>query len=268
MRERNDQHPRRCDPRTETNWVCTLSAPIRTASVENVAVDADERIALSKDPRKLSADMIDIVNSDVSYFIDNHLQYFEFDRPLSSDDLRSRDNNYLVNLHGNQTLRRLRAVMAQHLPLPCHHEDVAAWIVQPARTGPVSIGMTVEEAQRAAHDALIGDYPNSDGYYVSLAHGSGGVSFMVRGGRIARADVTTRAIRTAEGAEVGMTEAQIIGLYGSRAILRPHKYVETGHYITVNPKSAYQIEFETDGHRVTQYRAGKTPEVQFVEHCL
>lgn len=261
-------------PRIAAQWINfwahndLVSAPIQAASVENVAVDADERIALSRDPRKLSADMIDIVNSDVSYFIDNHLQYFEFDRPLSSGDLRSRDNNYLVNLHANQTLRRLRTLMAERLPLPCEHKDVSSWVVSPRRAGPVSIGMTVKEAESVVRTELSGDPPNPQCYYVSLAHGSGGVSFMVEGGRIARVDITTRTVRTEQGAEVGMTEEEILRIYGSRAVVSPHKYLDSGHYITVDPKAAYQTQFATDGKRVTEYRAGKFPAVQYVEGCL
>ena len=47
----------------------------------------------------------------------------------------------------------------------------------------------------------------------------------------------------------------------------PHKYNPGGHYITVTGAGSNRIVFETDGSRVTNYRAGRSPEVEQVERC-
>ena len=50
----------------------------------------------------------------------------------------------------------------------------------------------------------------------------------------------------------------------------PHKY-EDGHYLTVTPTAAadkqFRIVFETARGRVTRYRAGLMPSVEYVEGC-
>jgi hypothetical protein len=82
---------------------------------------------------------------------------------------------------------------------------------------------------------------------------------------MARVDTTSRRYMTAEGARVGDTEARIKQLYRGRVTVEPHKYID-GHYLIVgNKKSA--IIFETDGKKVLMIRAGRYPEVEWVEGC-
>jgi hypothetical protein len=54
------------------------------------------------------------------------------------------------------------------------------------------------------------------------------------------------------------------------AKVEPHKYTD-GPYLVQPPAaatgSAYRIVFETDGRRVTRYRAGMRPQVEYVEGC-
>jgi hypothetical protein len=93
---------------------------------------------------------------------------------------------------------------------------------------------------------------------------------MVRGGEVARVQVDSGPVRTVEGAGIGDSEARIDSLYHGRVTVGPHKYTE-GHYLTVKPttgdESAFRLLFETDGRRVTRYRAGRLPEVEWVEGC-
>ena len=81
---------------------------------------------------------------------------------------------------------------------------------------------------------------------------------------------TTAKVFAAEGARVGDSEDAVRKLYGSRVSVTPHKYTN-GHYLTVTPMapsdSQYRIIFETDGKRVTRYRAGRLPQVAYVEGC-
>jgi hypothetical protein len=138
--------------------------------------------------------------------------------------------------------------------------------------GPVLTGMQLSEA---VNMGLLSENPNlkPECDYVFPAVGSGipeGVSVMVVRGRIARIDVDTGAVTTAEGAKLGDTEERLKDLYGDDIKSTPHKYIEKGHYMTVLGDSASAgkaIVFETDGQQVTMFRGGRLPEVQWVEAC-
>jgi hypothetical protein len=135
----------------------------------------------------------------------------------------------------------------------------------------VRVGMTVSEASRAV-EMQAEDKPNPDCYYVKPKNSPQVIGFMVTNGRIARVDVwQNRQITTLSGAKIGDSEARIRSLYPGRIQTTPHKYVPNGHYLTFVPKDAsgrnYRVVFETDGQKVTSFRAGKLPEVQYVEGC-
>jgi hypothetical protein len=109
--------------------------------------------------------------------------------------------------------------------------------------------------------------------YVFPAVGAGipeGVSVMVVKGKIARIDVDTGSVTTEEGAKIGDTEEKIKSIYGDDLQIHPHKYITGGHYLVVPGDSASAgkaLVFETDGQHVTMFRAGRQPEVQWVEGC-
>ena len=94
--------------------------------------------------------------------------------------------------------------------------------------------------------------------------------FMLVSDTLVRIDVRDSTVATAEGARVGHTEARIAQLYPGRVTTQPHKYTgPTGHYLVVPSTSdaAHLTVFETDGQRVTNYRVGRKPEVEWVEGC-
>lgn len=138
--------------------------------------------------------------------------------------------------------------------------------------GQVQIGMQLSEA---VDMGLLSENPNlkPECDYVFPAVGAGipeGVSVMVVRGRIARIDVDTGAVTTEEGAKVGDTEERLRSLYGDDAKVTPHKYIEKGHYFTIAGDSASAgkaLVFETDGNRIERFRAGRLPEVGWVEAC-
>ncbi|MBE9227940.1 hypothetical protein IQ264_21185 [Phormidium sp. LEGE 05292] len=142
--------------------------------------------------------------------------------------------------------------------------------------GPIRVGMTVNQAAQAAGTKLvqIGSGGEEGGcLYFQPQREPKGVSFMVINNRIARIDIReNKRITTGKGAKIGDTETRIKSLYPGQIQVTPHKYVQNGHYLTFVPKDSvdknYRLLFETDGTRVTQYRAGKLPEVEFVEGCL
>ncbi|AVH70982.1 hypothetical protein [Nostoc sp. 'Lobaria pulmonaria (5183) cyanobiont'] len=138
--------------------------------------------------------------------------------------------------------------------------------------GTVQVGMTVPQAAKAAGTKLVGDAPNNNCYYVKPQNQPKNLSFMVTKGRISRVDVRqNNQITTLKGAKIGDTEAQIKSLYPGQIKVTPHKYVQNGHYLTFIPKDRgdrnYRLVFETDGKLVTEFRAGKLPEVEYVEGC-
>jgi hypothetical protein len=132
--------------------------------------------------------------------------------------------------------------------------------------------MTIAEATTALKGALAvpkGGDSNACGY-VEWRGGPTGVHIMVEAGRIARIEVRAGTIATDAGARIGDSEQRVDSLYAHRATVTPRKYTN-GHYLTVAPRapadSAYRIVFETDSGRVTTYRAGKRPAVEYVEGC-
>jgi hypothetical protein len=151
--------------------------------------------------------------------------------------------------------------------------------------GPVKVGMNLPEAAAAANTRLYVSYSGNDScYYLETEGELKGVSFMVTKDEaksklsyvtsdiIARVDIDNPKITTASGAKIGDTEARIKSLYPGQIKVTSHQYVQGGHYLTFIPKNKadqnYRVIFETDGQRVTRYRAGKLPEVEYVERCL
>lgn len=145
-----------------------------------------------------------------------------------------------------------------------------SFTITPNSFGPLRVGMTVAQAA----SAMGGGFAAPSGYdggcgYARLTKAPAGLAVMLEGGKIARFEVRNGGIKTAEGAGIGDTEARIKSLYGATVASTPHKYVQGGHYLTVTPSagSSNRIVFETDGSKVTEYRSGKTPEVEQVERC-
>lgn len=135
--------------------------------------------------------------------------------------------------------------------------------------GPVVVGMTLAEAEAALHAELALVPPGEPCSYAFVGTDRV-VALMVIDGRIARVDVQHGTVKTAEGAGIGDSEERIRALYPGRVEVLPHKYID-GHYLTVTPAapadSAYRIVFETDGRHVLRYRAGRLPEVRWIEGC-
>jgi hypothetical protein len=143
------------------------------------------------------------------------------------------------------------------------------WTVTEMGWGPVRAGMSVADA-RAALGGKLSEPANRQCDYVKPLDGPPGVQLMVVGDQIARVDVIDTTVATAAGARVSDDEARIGALYPGRVRSGPHKYVE-GHYLVVRrgtgADSVYRLVFETDGKRVTRFRGGRLPEVEWVEGC-
>ena len=151
----------------------------------------------------------------------------------------------------------------------------AAADAAPARVGAdgygkLRIGMSASAA-RAALGAAWSDNGAGRGEgcrHVRIAEPSSTVRAMVVGETVARVEVDSGTIVTDRGARVGDSEERIDSLYRGLVRVEPHKYTD-GHYLVVTPAadSTRRIIFETDGNVVTRYRAGRMPEVEWVEGC-
>ena len=138
--------------------------------------------------------------------------------------------------------------------------------------GPARVGMSKAEAEQALGDTIdVGPSPPGASCAYATARHHGGVAFMLIDGRIARVDARADSVRTEEGAGVGDPEQRIYYLYGGYVERQPHHYVDEGHYLIVRPPpgsdDTRRLIFETDGKVVTIFRAGRMPEVEWIEGC-
>jgi hypothetical protein len=165
-----------------------------------------------------------------------------------------------------------KAVKGRNGPNGAARDSVSDLALNEDGLGQIQVGMTLGDA---VNMGLLNENPNmkSNCDFVFPAVGAGipeGVSVMVVKGKIARIDVDTGSVTTEDGAKIGDTEDRVKTIYDGDLQVEPHKYIEGGHYMTVMGDSASAgkaIVFETDGKRVTMFRAGRLPEVRWVEGC-
>lgn len=135
------------------------------------------------------------------------------------------------------------------------------------RVGKVQIGMTVQQASQEFGKRLVQVGENLEGcFYVKPEGGDAGISFMVIGERIARIDVTSNNISSDQGIRVGDTEEKVKSIYRGSLEIENHSYDEAGHYLKIKSGN-FGMVFETDGKKVTSFRSGRFPEVEYVEGC-
>jgi hypothetical protein len=135
--------------------------------------------------------------------------------------------------------------------------------------GRLRIGMTVAEARQALDSLVFTDPDSMRCSYPKVGGLPEGVMVMVTEGVVSRVDVQKGDVATTEGVRIGDTETKVKELYGSKVTVSPHKYTD-GRYLTVVPEgdTLHRIIFETNlGGTVLRYRAGKLPEVGWVESC-
>jgi len=137
--------------------------------------------------------------------------------------------------------------------------------------GPVKVGMTKRQAQRAARTALV--YSGSDRRgcrYLVPRNRSIRAAFMLTNNRVARVDVSVRGIATPSGIRVGDSEAAVRRRFAGRLTVTRHTYTDGG-YLEYVPQDADDVNrrvvFETTEGRVSMIRAGRLPEVRYIEGC-
>lgn len=141
--------------------------------------------------------------------------------------------------------------------------------------GPVHTGMTVKEAESASGRKFIVDPPAARGSTCTYATARGldGVGFMLIKGIIERVDINSRTMMTLRGAKIGDSEQRISTLYPNQIKTTPHPYARGpgSHYLTFFPKDRedqeYRLVFETSKGKVTRFRGGRLPAVDYIEGC-
>ena len=139
--------------------------------------------------------------------------------------------------------------------------------------GDMRFGMTADEARQAWGGELKGaGDEEATCYYLTpkWADIPSDFAFMFENGKFVRYDVGTGREIAPGGGKVGMGADEIRSLYAGRVEETPHKYVEGGKYLGVKDTSGGQgkLVFATDGDgKVTSWRVGVPPQVDYVEGC-
>jgi hypothetical protein len=136
--------------------------------------------------------------------------------------------------------------------------------------GDLRVGLPVAELRRMGAVEDENPLEESDCNYWHLP-GRDGLALMVVGGRVVRIDIETAVYRTAAGARIGMSEAEVRALYGGALRVEPHPYTRPeGHYLIYRARAEpYGLIFEThyESGRVGQMRVGLWRYVQLIEGC-
>ena len=147
------------------------------------------------------------------------------------------------------------------------------WVVTPEGYGPVRVGAPRAVAAVALGAPLTLDRTamiSENCGHVRVPRGSVRVNLMIVNDTVVRIEVSDRGVRTAAGDQVGDAEAEVLARYAPRVRVEPHAYRgPQGHYLVVPAlgDTTRQLIFETDGDRVIGFRAGRLPEVTWVEGC-
>jgi len=147
--------------------------------------------------------------------------------------------------------------------------------VSTAAFGPIRFGMTPLEASEAAGlpfgtEDPLGSAPSC--YYGFIEDPDfAEVSFLLADGTIGSVQVYGGGFRTDAGAGVGSTADEVRAAYGDVVVEEENPYNPEGLTLIVeSPDGGGAIFFETDGspeQLVTDFRAGRYPEVSYIEGC-
>lgn len=144
--------------------------------------------------------------------------------------------------------------------------------LSPSGFASVEIGMSVGDASTASGMDLLPLRALAEDelgcYYVTPGGTPDSIFFMVVKAQIVRIDIDGPDILTVEGVGIGSTEAEVLVAYPDQVITTSHPYTgPEGHYLTVEYENDLAIIFETDGEKVTGYRAGRDPAIRWIEGC-
>lgn len=158
-------------------------------------------------------------------------------------------------------------------PAPLPHPAKLSWTVTDSGAGVLRIGMTRDQLALDLH-ATPPKHTRADSgcAYLAVAGIPPGMRTMWVAATLARIDIGAASLATDLGAKIGDKQAKIESLYRGRVSAMPAKYDPHGKYLVIRPAppadTSGRIVFETDSStRVTRYRVGREPEVEWVEGC-
>lgn len=138
--------------------------------------------------------------------------------------------------------------------------------------GDMTFGMN-EAAFRQAWQGELSDYEFEEKQYCfhlwPKAHKtSAELAFMFNETKFTRYSTENPKLTAPGGGKIGMTRGEIEDLYAGRIERQPHTYVEGGEYLRIaNGESVLLFETDATG-KVTEWRVGLPPAVDYVEGCM
>ena len=156
-------------------------------------------------------------------------------------------------------------------PVPPHPIVTSAWAVTDSGAGVMRIGMTRDQLALDMHSAVPKHTRADSGCaYLAVPGIPAGMRTMWVAATLARIDIGAPKLPTDRGVSVGDKAAKVEQLYQGSVTAMPAKYDPRGKYLVVKsgPDTTHRIVFETDStSRITRYRVGREPEVEWVEGC-
>ncbi len=149
----------------------------------------------------------------------------------------------------------------------------ASWALTPDGWGPVRIGMTEAQVERALRVRLHGEplEPGDENACVEMDSARfPGVVFMFEDKKLSRISLWEKStITTSRGIGLGASADQIRRAYGLGLIAAPHYYEDApAEYLTYwVVKGKRGVRFETDGKRRVQAIHAGTSAIEYVEGC-
>ncbi|MDQ2767069.1 MAG: hypothetical protein M3Y30_07915 [Gemmatimonadota bacterium] len=158
-------------------------------------------------------------------------------------------------------------------PAPAHPIVKSEWAVTDSGAGMLRIGMTRDQLALDMHSAVPKHTRADSGCaYLAVPGIPAGMRTMWVAATLARIDIGAPKLPTDRGVSVGDKAAKVEQLYQGSVTALPAKYDPRGKYLVVKVGSGTdttrRIVFETDSTtRITRFRVGREPEVEWVEGC-
>jgi len=139
--------------------------------------------------------------------------------------------------------------------------------------GDMKLGSTVDEARAAWGGELNGaPMEGTTCHYLwpKWISRPADFAFMMEDGRFVRYDVGTDKETAPGGGKVGMSVEELQKLYGGALKASPHKYTQGGQYLSMDAGDVAptRLVFEVyAAGKVTSWRVGLSPQVEYVEGC-
>lgn len=147
------------------------------------------------------------------------------------------------------------------------------WKLTPAGWGPVRIGMTQDQAEKALKMELEGEAFDNEGSCIELYSSDpklAGLYFMFLDGKLSRVSAGDKSrIDTPRGMGVGATADEIRKAYGEKLKAEPHHYLDLpAEYLTywVKPSKS-GVRFETDSQRKVETIHAGNESIRLIEGC-